>query len=55
MSSLSSEIQDKIKKLKERAFYINMNDHLSSDDYDALRKISEEIRELEKQLEELNE
>ena len=49
-----AEIQEKIENLKKKSFYINMNDHLSSDDYAELSKIAEEVRELEKQLEEEN-
>ena len=46
-----AEIVEKIEELKRKSFMINMNDHLDRDDYDMLRKIDAEIKDLESMLE----
>lgn len=47
------EIKKEIEDLKEIKFYIEMNDHMSRDEYDKIREINSRVRELEEELKKL--
>lgn len=40
--------QEKIKELKNRLFLIDMADHLTQEDWEHIRRLGEEIKELER-------
>lgn len=46
-------IEKKIKEIKYQQFILQMKDHWSGDDYEQDRKWSREIKELEKELEDI--
>ena len=47
------EIENKIKELRYDIFILAMDDHWSTKDFDRDRQMNEELRELERQLEEM--
>ena len=44
------EITKRIEELKTQAFFINMTDHLTNDDWNLLREVENEIKELKEKL-----
>ena len=46
-------IEEKIKEIKYQQFILQMKDYWSGDDYEQDRKWAREIKELEKQLKEI--
>ena len=48
-----TEIEERIKKLENREWDIEMKDHWSQADYSEIDKIRAEIRDLNKQLEDM--
>jgi hypothetical protein len=44
------EITKRIEELKTQAFFINMTDHLTNDDWTLLREVEKEITELKEKL-----
>lgn len=40
------EIKKRIEELETQAFFINMTDHFTREDWDLLHKVEREIREL---------
>lgn len=45
-----TEIMNKIEELKNRQFFLAMKDHWSFEDYNIDKRLSNEIKELEKVL-----
>ena len=52
MSMSQMEMKQRLEKLQSRSFMIQMNDHMSMEDYDTLKMVDDEIKALRKQLEE---
>lgn len=44
------EINDRLAKLVEQEFYLQMKDHWTTEDYETNRKMNEEIRKLKEEL-----
>ena len=44
------EITKRIEELKTQAFFINMTDQLTNDDWNLLREVENEIKELKEKL-----
>lgn len=44
------EITKRIEELKTQAFFINMTDHFTNDDWNLLREVENEIKELKEKL-----
>lgn len=44
------EINDRLEKLVEQEFYLQMKDRWTPDDYKTYRKMNEEIRQLKEEL-----
>lgn len=47
------ELKEKLEKLKLEEFYLQQNDHWTSEDFKKDDELLEEIRKLEKEIEEL--
>ena len=43
-------MREKLEKLEERKFYLNMKDRWTANDYRIMNEINEEIRKIKKEL-----